>query len=159
MARNMKMELLTSSLILFESKNCGHRIHVLFMMYDVYWYCQMKKKRTIMKILKKEWFIWKFLKRGVVEKRGRRKRNPCPMRLWYIVVNIWQRCWWELTLIKLRFSSAGKGNRSRLWLSCLDSFVLLLPKLWKLFGFAIFQFVCVPDEVYSRNTPCALKLI
>ena len=21
-------------------------------------------------------------KRGVVEKRGRRKRNPCPMRLW-----------------------------------------------------------------------------
>jgi hypothetical protein len=31
-----------------------------FMMYDVYWYCQMKKKRMIMKILKKEWFIWKF---------------------------------------------------------------------------------------------------
>jgi hypothetical protein len=25
------------------------------MMYDVYWYCQMKKKRKIMKILKKEW--------------------------------------------------------------------------------------------------------
>jgi hypothetical protein len=25
------------------------------MMYDVYWYCQMKKKRMIMKILKKEW--------------------------------------------------------------------------------------------------------
>ena len=40
-----------------------------------------------MKILKKEWFIWKFWKKGgggVVEKRGRRKRNPCPMRLWYI---------------------------------------------------------------------------
>jgi hypothetical protein len=45
MARNMKMELLTFSLILYQSKNCGHRIHVLFMMYDVYWYCQMKKKR------------------------------------------------------------------------------------------------------------------
>jgi hypothetical protein len=29
------------------------------MMYDIYWYCQMKKKRMIMKILKKEWFIWK----------------------------------------------------------------------------------------------------
>jgi hypothetical protein len=49
---------------IFDSKNCGHRIHVLFMMYDVYWYCQMKKKRMIMKILKKEWFIWKFWKKG-----------------------------------------------------------------------------------------------
>jgi hypothetical protein len=36
MARNMKMELLSFSLILYQSKNCGHRIHVLFMMYDVY---------------------------------------------------------------------------------------------------------------------------
>jgi hypothetical protein len=27
------------SLILYQSKKCGHRIHVLFMMYDVYWYC------------------------------------------------------------------------------------------------------------------------
>jgi hypothetical protein len=36
MARNMKMELLTFSLILYQPKNCGHRIHVLFMMYDVY---------------------------------------------------------------------------------------------------------------------------
>ena len=68
----------------YQSKNCGHRIqsvsvekHVLFMMYDLYWYCQMKKKRMIMKILKKEWFIWKFWKKEVVEKRGRRKRNPC----------------------------------------------------------------------------------
>ena len=34
---------------IFDSKNCGHRIHVLFMMYDVYWYCQMKEKRRIMK--------------------------------------------------------------------------------------------------------------
>jgi hypothetical protein len=52
------MELLTFSLILYQSKNCGHRIDVLFMMYDVYWYCQMKKKRMIMKFFKKEWFIW-----------------------------------------------------------------------------------------------------
>ena len=64
MARNMKMEVLTFSLILYQSKNCGHRIHVLIMMYDVYWYCQMKKKRMSMKILKKEWFIWKFWKKG-----------------------------------------------------------------------------------------------
>ena len=34
-------------------------------------YCQLKKKRMIMKILKKEWFIWKFWKKGgVVQKRG-----------------------------------------------------------------------------------------
>jgi hypothetical protein len=49
---------------IFDSKNCGHRIHVLFMMHDVYWYCQMKKKRMIMNILKKEWFIWKFGGKG-----------------------------------------------------------------------------------------------
>jgi hypothetical protein len=42
------------SLILYQSKNCGHRIDVLFMMYDVYWYCQMKKN---------EW-LWKFWKRN-----------------------------------------------------------------------------------------------
>jgi hypothetical protein len=86
MARNMKMELLTFSLILYQSKNCGHRIHVLFMMYDVYWYCQLKKKRMIVKILKKEWFIWKFWKRGggSRENGGRRKRNPCPMRLCHV---------------------------------------------------------------------------
>jgi hypothetical protein len=35
-ARNMKMELLTFYLILYQSKNCGHRTHELFMMYDVY---------------------------------------------------------------------------------------------------------------------------
>ena len=34
------------------------------MMYDVYWYFQMKKKRMIMTILKKEWFIWTFWKKG-----------------------------------------------------------------------------------------------
>ena len=89
MARNMKMELLTFSLILYQWKNCGHRIHVLLMMYDVYWYCQMKKN---------EW-LWKFWKRndlcenlkkkeGSREKGGgRRKRNPCPMRL----------CFWQAT--------------------------------------------------------------
>jgi hypothetical protein len=39
-------------------------------MYDVYWYCQMKKTRMIMKILKKEWFIWKFEKRGDSREKG-----------------------------------------------------------------------------------------
>jgi hypothetical protein len=58
------------SLILYQSKNCGHRIHVLFLMYDVYWYCQKKKKRMIMKFLKKEWFIWKFWKKGGSRENG-----------------------------------------------------------------------------------------
>ena len=35
-----------------------------------------EEKRMIMKILKREWFWWKFGKKG-----GRSKRNPCPMRL------------------------------------------------------------------------------
>ena len=48
---------------------CPHFFE-LFMMYDVYWYCQMKKKRMIMKILKKEWFIWKFWKRGEEETKS-----------------------------------------------------------------------------------------
>jgi hypothetical protein len=43
MARNMKMELLTFSLILYQSKNCGNE--------------EMKKKRMIMKILKQDLFI------------------------------------------------------------------------------------------------------
>ena len=42
------------------------------------------------------------------------------------------------------------GDRSRLWLSCLDTLVLLLPKI---------SILSVPEEVYSRNTPCALNLI
>ena len=40
--------------ILYQSKNCGHRIHVLFMMYDVYWYCQMKKNEWLWKFWKKD---------------------------------------------------------------------------------------------------------
>ena len=40
------------------------------MMYDVYWYYQMKKKRMIMKILKKEWFIRKFWKKGGSREKG-----------------------------------------------------------------------------------------
>ena len=64
-----------------ESKNCGHRIHVLFMMYDVYWYCQMKKNERLWKFWKRNDLYENFEKRGVVEKGERRKRNLCPMRL------------------------------------------------------------------------------
>jgi hypothetical protein len=35
------------------------------------WLLSNEEKRMIMKILKKEWLIWKFWKRGVVEKRGK----------------------------------------------------------------------------------------
>jgi hypothetical protein len=52
-----KWSCIPSLLYCISRKKYGHRIHVLFMMYDVYWYCQMKKKRMIMTILKKEWFI------------------------------------------------------------------------------------------------------
>ena len=96
MARNMKMELHTFSLILYQSKKCGHRIHVLFMMYDVYWYCQIKKKRMIMKILKKEWFIWKFWKKGGSREKGgggNEIHAPCACDiiylLWQIISEFW----------------------------------------------------------------------
>jgi len=48
------------------------------MMYDVYWYCQMKKKRMIMKILKKEWFIWKFRKKGGSREKGEEETKSMP---------------------------------------------------------------------------------
>jgi hypothetical protein len=52
MARNMEIELLTFSLILYQSKNCGHRIHVLFMMCHTYLLILWnEEKRMIMKIL------------------------------------------------------------------------------------------------------------
>jgi hypothetical protein len=76
------------SLILYQSKNCGHRIHVLFMMYDVYWYCQMKKKRLIMKILKKEWFIWQFWKKGGSREKGEEETKSMPHAP-VIEVNVW----------------------------------------------------------------------
>ena len=48
------------------------------MMYDVYWYCQMKKKRMIMKIFKKEWFIWKLKKRGGSREKGEEETKSMP---------------------------------------------------------------------------------
>ena len=45
-----------------------HRIHVLFMMYDVYWYCQLKKN---------EW-LWKFWKKG---RGGNEIHAPCACAL------------------------------------------------------------------------------
>ena len=41
----------------------------------------------------------------------------------------------------------------------LGPLVLLLPKTLKLFGFQIFRFLCVSDDVYSRNVSCVLNLI
>ena len=35
MARSMKVGLLAFSLVLYQSKDCGHGVHVLFMMCDV----------------------------------------------------------------------------------------------------------------------------
>jgi hypothetical protein len=50
------------------------------MMYDGYRYSQMKKKRMNMKNLKKEWFIWKFWKKGgsrEKEEGGNEIHAPC----------------------------------------------------------------------------------
>jgi hypothetical protein len=83
---------------LYQSKNCGHRIHVLFMMYDVYWYCQMKKN---------EW-LWKFWKRGEEETKSmphapvvrRHFHSPCPRytNLWVVLPILDVHCCWVLIL-------------------------------------------------------------
>ena len=84
-----KLHILSSRLIFFsinhihwyskyQSKNCGYRIHVLFMMYDVYWYCQMKKKEWLWKIWKRNDLYENFEKRGVVEKRGEEETKSMP---------------------------------------------------------------------------------
>ena len=58
---------------------CVHSfsIHVLFMMYDVYWYCQMKKKEWLWKFWKRNDYenfekgmILKFLKKGGSREKG-----------------------------------------------------------------------------------------
>ena len=65
----------------------GHRIHVLFMMYqyDVYWYCQMKKN---------EW-LWKFWKKGGSrEKRGGRGNEihaPCACDIDSYYMYLWKK--------------------------------------------------------------------
>jgi hypothetical protein len=40
-----------------------------------------EKKNNDYENFEKGMIYMKILKKGVVEKRGRRKRNPCPMRL------------------------------------------------------------------------------
>ena len=62
--------MLTFYLILYQSKNCGHRIHVLFMMYDVYWYCQMKKNEWLWKFWKRNDLYENFEKRGGSREKG-----------------------------------------------------------------------------------------
>ena len=125
MAWNMKMELLTFfSLILYQSKCCGLRIHVLFMMYDVYRYCQMKKKRMIMKILKKEWFIWKFWKKG----GGNEIHAPCTCGyIWKIhsELDVMQFC-----LSDSRFNF-GKMRLLYIFIFGLLSFVLFWVFFWR----------------------------
>jgi hypothetical protein len=74
-----------NSTILYQSKNCGHRIHVLFMMYDVYWYCQMKKN---------EW-LWQFWKRNDYENFEKRGYRPLG---------------WETPVFFTRFTLATDGT-------------------------------------------------
>ena len=69
---------LLSILILYQSKNCGYRIHILFMMYDVYWYCQMKKNERLWKFWKRNDLYENFEKRVVVEKRGEEEMKSMP---------------------------------------------------------------------------------
>jgi hypothetical protein len=55
-------------------------------------YENFEKGMIYMKILKK---------RGVVEKRGRRDRNPCPMRLWFLLFPLSQDLWGYINGIQL----------------------------------------------------------
>ena len=48
--------------------------------------------------------------------------------------------------------------RSRLWLSCLGPWVLLLPNIL-IIWLSNLLILSVPDEGYSRNVPCALNLM
>jgi hypothetical protein len=66
------------SFLFQKPKNCGHRIHVLFMMYDVYWYCQMKKNEWLWKFWKRNDLYENFEKRVVVEKRGEEETKYMP---------------------------------------------------------------------------------
>ena len=55
------------------------RIHVLFMMYDVYWYRQMKKNEWLWKFWKRNDLYENFEKKGgVVEKRGEEEAKSMP---------------------------------------------------------------------------------
>ena len=84
MTRNMQIELLTFSLILYQLKNCEHRIHVLFMMYDVYWYCQMKKNEWLWKFWKRNDLYENFEKKGCSREKeggGNEIHAPCDCEL------------------------------------------------------------------------------
>jgi hypothetical protein len=64
--------------ILCQSKNCGHRIHVLFMMYDVYWYCQRKKNEWLWTFWNRNDLYENFEKGEVVEKSGEEETKSMP---------------------------------------------------------------------------------
>ena len=81
MARNMKMELLTFYLILYQSKNCGHRIHV----HLYYSWCMTstdivkRRKTNDYENFEKGMIYMKILKKGgVVEKRGEEETKSMP---------------------------------------------------------------------------------
>ena len=69
----MRVTVIVSTLILYQSKNCGHRIH-----YNVYWYCQMKKNEWLWKFWKRNDLYENFEKKGVVEKRGEEETKSMP---------------------------------------------------------------------------------
>jgi hypothetical protein len=56
----------------------------------------MKKKTNDYENFEKGMIYMKILKkgRGVVEKRGGKKRNPCPMRMWmvHLILIIYKMC-------------------------------------------------------------------
>ena len=97
MVQNMNMELLTFSLILYQSKKCGHRIHVLFMMYGVYWYRQMKKNEWLWKFWKRNDLYENFEKRGGSREKGGGNEIHAPCACGYIwgnminIINKWNR--------------------------------------------------------------------
>ena len=152
MARNMKVELHTFSLILYQSKKCGHRIHVLY-----YSWCMTST--DIVKWRKNEW-LWKFWKRndlyenfekrgGVVEKRGRRKRNPCPMHLWFTIL-----CFWLYWIWKLFFQP------KKLWSTCTST---VQSEIWHKFSKLCCWLLSVSVVQYSifwnKNIACRVHEI
>jgi hypothetical protein len=72
-------------------KKCGHRIHVLFMMCDVYWYCQMKKKRMITRNLAENSETASFLGKTTSYETEVQEREPWDFYEW-ITCNEKLRC-------------------------------------------------------------------
>ena len=66
--------------------------------------------------------------------------------------------YWELhSLSHVIIINTGIGNRSWLWLFCLDPFAYLLPKTFKWFGFQYFRLwaYVMSDKCQCRNASCS----